>query len=204
MSILHPLVVKTVEFVGSVVSPDQALPGTLPQVAFAGRSNVGKSSLINRILGRPRQKIARVSATPGKTQALNFYEVNGAFYLVDLPGSGYARAPGQVRDQWRALVESFLTTSPTLKGVVYLVDARHPPSRGDQEFVEHLARIGAPTLIAVTKVDKLKARQREQLSQRVVKPLGVTDDQVVVGSSKTGEGMEELMEAMCEILSDAP
>ncbi|MGI9626694.1 MAG: ribosome biogenesis GTP-binding protein YihA/YsxC [Longimicrobiales bacterium] len=201
MDTLGTLVIRSVKFVGTVVSSTQALPGDLPQIAFAGRSNVGKSSLINRLLGRPKQKIARVSATPGKTQALNFYEVNETFFLVDLPGSGYARVPEQVREQWRALVESFLSTSTQLKGVVYLVDARHPPSRGDQEFVEYLARVGTPTLIAVTKVDKLRPREREQLDQRIVKQLGVSADQVVVSSSKTGEGTEELLEAMTELLT---
>ena len=201
-----PLVVKTVEFIGSVVSPDQPHPADLPQIAFAGRSNVGKSSLINRILGRPRQKIARVSATPGKTQALNFYEVNGTFCLVDLPGSGYAQVPGHVRDQWRTLVESYLRTSPLLRGVIYLVDARHPPSRGDEEFVETLAGIQVPALIAVTKVDKLRARQREQLESKVIEPLGVHLDQVVISSSKTGEGTEDLLVAMGELLAsgDSP
>ena len=196
------LVVKTVEFAGAVVSPNQEPPGDLPQIAFAGRSNVGKSSLINRILGRPRQRIARVSATPGKTQALNFYEVNGRFYLVDLPGSGYAKVPERIREEWKALVDSFLTSSPRLRGVVYLVDARHPPSRGDRQFVERLATLGTPTLIVVTKVDKLRSREREQLGARVIQPLGVAEDQVVISSSKTGEGSEELLQAMNDLLED--
>lgn len=195
-----PFVVRGVTFAGAVVAPDQPPPGTLPQVAFAGRSNVGKSSLINRLLGRPRKKIAHVSATPGKTQSLNFYEVNGSFYLVDLPGSGYARAPDAVRESWKDLVDRYLAESTYLKGVVFLVDSRHPPSAGDRAFVERLAELGTPTLIAVTKVDKLKTREREQLATRVLKPLGVSDDQVVVSSAKTGEGTEELLEAMFDLL----
>ena len=197
-----PLIVRSVEFAGSVVSPDQPPPSPLPQIAFAGRSNVGKSSLINRVLGRPRQKPARVSATPGKTQALNFFEVNGTFYLVDLPGSGYARAPEHVRQGWERLVSGFLSESDHLRGVVYLVDARHPPTRGDRAFVEKLAESGIPTLIALTKLDKLRQTERERLSARVIQPLAVPDDQVVRSSSKTGEGIEELLAAMSDLLAE--
>ena len=194
--------IRTVEFAGSVVSPEQPHPGALPQIAFAGRSNVGKSSLINRILGRPKQKPARVSATPGKTQVLNFFEVNGSFYLVDLPGSGFARAPERVRRTWERLVSSYLERSTHLKGVVYLVDSRHPPTKGDQTFVEYLAGLGIPTLVALTKTDKLRRTGREQLHDRVIEPLGVHRDQVVPSSSKTGEGVVELLDAMKHLLEE--
>ncbi len=195
------MVIHSVQFVGSVVSPRQPLPGDLPQIAFAGRSNVGKSSLINRVLGRPRRKVARVSASPGKTQALNFYEVNHAFFLVDLPGSGYARAPKAVRDSWKTLVRGYLVGSEMLRGVVYLVDARHPPTVGDREFVEYLAETGVPTLIALTKVDKLKASERERgVARRVRERLGVAEEQVVVSSARTGEGAEELLGAVEALL----
>ncbi|MCY4399864.1 MAG: ribosome biogenesis GTP-binding protein YihA/YsxC [Gemmatimonadetes bacterium] len=195
------MVIRSVEFAGSVVSPGQPFPGALPQIAFAGRSNVGKSSLINRVLGRPRRKVARVSASPGKTQALNFYEINHAFFLVDLPGSGYARAPKAVRDSWKTLVRSYLAGSDMLRGVVYLVDSRHPPTAGDQEFVAHLAETGVPTLIALTKVDKLKARERERgVSRGVTSGLGVAEEQVVASSARTGEGAEELLGAIEALL----
>ena len=195
------MVIRSVEFVGSVVSPKQPFPGELPQVAFAGRSNVGKSSLINRVLGRTRRGVARVSGSPGKTQALNFYEINRSFFLVDLPGSGYAKAPKAVRDSWQVLVRSYLAGSKQLRGVVYLVDARHAPTAGDQEFVEYLAETGVPTLIALTKVDKLKARDREKgVVRRVTEQLGVAEDQVVASSARTGEGSEELVDAIAALL----
>ncbi|NNM32515.1 MAG: YihA family ribosome biogenesis GTP-binding protein [Gemmatimonadetes bacterium] len=197
-----PLIIRSVEFVGSLVSAKQSPPSPLPQIAFAGRSNVGKSSLINRVLGRPKQKPARVSATPGKTQALNFFEVNGAFYVVDLPGSGYARAPERIRRGWEELVSGFLTGSPHLRGVVYLVDARHPPTAGDQAFVERLAESRIPTLITLTKLDKLRNTERERLGERVIQPLAVPDDQVVRSSSKTGEGIDELLAAMGDLLAE--
>lgn len=199
------MVIRSVEFAGSVVQPGREPPAKLPQIAFAGRSNVGKSSLINRLLGRPRRRVARVSASPGKTQALNFYEVNGSFYLVDLPGSGYARAPRAVRDAWSVLVRRFLSDSRELRGVVYLVDSRHPPTAGDREFVGYLAETGAPTLIALTKVDKLKARVREA---GIVRPaaleLGVSEEQVVESSARTGEGADELLAALEALLEEGP
>ena len=195
------MVVRSVEFAGSVVSPDQPYPAALPQIAFAGRSNVGKSSLINRVLGRPRRKVARVSASPGKTQALNFYAVNGAFFLVDLPGSGYARAPRAVRDSWRTLVRSYLAGSEELRGVVYLVDCRHPPTAGDREFLDYLAETGVPTLIALTKVDKLKATEREAgVARRVTEELGVAEEQVLPTSARTGEGAGEVLDAIVALL----
>lgn len=195
------MVVRTVEFAGSVVAPGQPYPGALPQIAFAGRSNVGKSSLINRVLGRPRRKVARVSASPGKTQALNFYEVNGAFFVVDLPGSGYARAPRAVRDSWRTLVRSYLAGSEALRGVVYLVDSRHPPTAGDREFVDYLAETGLPTLIALTKVDKLKATERERgVAPRVTDLLGIAEEQVLPTSARTGEGAPEVLDAIAALL----
>ena len=195
------MVIRSVEFAGSVVTPEHPPPSRLPQVAFAGRSNVGKSSLINRLLGRRRRKIARVSATPGKTQALNFYEVNRSFFLVDLPGLGYAKAPRAVRDSWRKLMRGYLAGSKELRGVVYLVDSRHPPTAGDQEFVEHLADTGLPTLIALTKVDKLKPSERARgIAPAVLERLGVSQEQVVSSSARTGEGTEELLAAIAALL----
>ena len=195
------MVIRSVEFLGSVVALDQPLPSRLPQVAVAGRSNVGKSFLINRLLGRPRRKVARVSAQPGKTQALNFYEVNRTFLLVDLPGMGYAKAPKAVRDSWRRLVRGYLAESEELRGVVYLVDSRHPPTAGDLEFVEYLAQTGTPTLIALTKVDKLKPRERARgIAPATLDRLGVSSEQVVSTSAKTGEGAEELLDAIAALL----
>ncbi len=195
------MIVRSVEFAGSVAAEGQPPPGGLPQVAFAGRSNVGKSSLVNRLLGRPRRKIARVSAVPGKTQTLNFYRVNDAFFLVDLPGLGYARAPVALRSSWLRLVRSYVSGSTALKGVAYLVDSRHPPMAADREFVDYLADAGVPTLVVLTKVDKLKRRERERgLAGPVCEGLGVDKEQVVGSSARTGEGTEALLEAVAELL----
>ncbi len=196
------MIIRSVEFAGAIAAPGGPYPSPLPQIAIAGRSNVGKSSLINRLLGRPRRRIARVSASPGKTRELNFYLVNGSFCLVDLPGSGFARVPERVREEWRTLVRWYLAESAALRGVVYLVDARHPPKRGDREFMNRLAEVAAPTLIALTKVDKLKAsvRERGDAVARAATSLGVDEDQVVESSARTGEGAVALLEAMAALL----
>ena len=194
--------VRSVEFVGSLVTAGDPPPGDLPQIAFSGRSNVGKSSLINVLLRRTRKKLARVSATPGKTRALNFYSVNGRFFLVDLPGFGYAKASAQLRHSWRALVEQYLQVEPRLRGVVHLVDARHRPPVTDRRMVEFLAGRELPTLVVLTKMDKLKRMEREHAVERAVKELGVDPEQLLGFSSKTGEGRRELLAALEDLLGE--
>lgn len=192
--------IRAVEYAGTVAAPGGAAPGDLPQVAFSGRSNVGKSSLINTLLRRTRKKIAHVSSTPGKTQALNFYRVNDDFFLVDLPGYGYARVPESTRDAWAHLIEWYLGESSQVKGVVHLVDARHPPTRHDRRMVEYLGEVGLPTLIVLTKIDKLKQRQREASVTRASEALDVAEAQLVPFSSKTGEGRDEMLAALDDLL----
>src|SRR5690606_28954271 len=151
------------------------------------RSNVGKSSLINTLLQRTRSRIAKVSATPGKTQMLNFYRVNDRFFLVDLPGYGYARVPAAVRGRWKALIEGYLARSGGLRGVVHLVDARTGPTRLDHQMLDYLGRVGLPTLVVATKVDKLGFQERLKTLARLPEALGVDTEQLVPFSSKTGE-----------------
>jgi GTP-binding protein len=192
--------VRTVEFAGSLFDAGAPVPGDLPQVAFSGRSNVGKSSLINVLLGRTRKKLARVSATPGKTRSLNFYSVNGVFFLVDLPGLGFARVSSRVRQSWKALVEDYLVGETRLRGVVHLVDARHYPTNTDLEMVEFLATRGLPTLVVLTKMDKLKHMARESAVATAVERLNIDEDQVLGFSSRTGEGREELLTAVEDLI----
>ena len=199
---------KSVEFAGAIARPGQDPPGTLPQVAFAGRSNVGKSSLINRLLDRHRKNIARVSASPGKTQEINFYRIRAAlddhdddFFLVDLPGYGFARAPRPVREAWRPLIEGFIKRSDELLGVVQLIDARHEPTADDLKMIDFLSDIEMPTLIVLTKVDKLKPTEREKRLKAATELLGVESDQIVQFSSTTGEGRDALMESIEHLLT---
>lgn len=199
---------KSVEFAGAIARPGQDPPGTLPQVAFAGRSNVGKSSLINRLLERHRKNIARVSANPGKTQEINFYRIRAElddhdddFFLVDLPGYGFARAPRPVREAWRPLIEGFLKRSDELLGVVQLIDARHEPTADDLKMIDFLTGIEMPTLIVLTKVDKLKPTEREKRLKAAPELLGIQPDQIVPFSSTTGEGRDTLMESIEHLLT---
>ena len=195
--------IRDVVYAGTIASPGAAPPDDLPQVAFSGRSNVGKSSLINTLLRRTRSHIAHVSGRPGKTQALNFYRVNDRFFLVDLPGYGYARVPQGVRDSWRRLMEWYLGTSGYVRGVVHLVDARHAPTKDDQRMVAYLTDLQLPTLVVLTKMDKLRATQRAASIARAAETLEVDEEQLLPFSSRTGEGREELLEAL-EALLEAP
>jgi GTP-binding protein len=204
---VSPLRIDEVEFAGAIGQPGGPKPGTLPQIAFSGRSNVGKSSLINRLLGRTRTHVARVSATPGKTQEINFYQVQATadrgavqFYLVDLPGYGYARVPHELRDRWRPMIERYLKETPELLGVVQLVDARHGPTREDLQMLEFLEAAALPTLVILTKTDKLGRQERRRHLPEIIGRLGVDADQVIPFSSQTGEGREELLAALEALL----
>ena len=199
--------IRSVEFAGAIARPGGDPPGTLPQIAFSGRSNVGKSSLINTLLRRTRTKIARVSTTPGKTREINFFRVEATttsrpveFFVVDLPGYGYARVPAAMQDAWRPLVEGYLRSNPALLGLVQLIDARHGPTRDDLQMVEFLAGLGTPTLFVLTKVDKLKRSQRAKELPKIASRLGQDPDQVLAFSAKTGEGRDELLAALASLL----
>ncbi|TVR65422.1 MAG: YihA family ribosome biogenesis GTP-binding protein [Gemmatimonadales bacterium] len=193
--------IRSVDYAGTIVEPDAPLPGDLPQVAFAGRSNVGKSSLINALLRRTRKKIAHVSATPGKTRAVNFFRVNDRFFLVDLPGYGYARVPDAVRDSWARLMEGYLSRPDGPVAVVHLVDARHPPTGADVQMLGYLAQVGLPALVVLTKIDKLSHSERTTRLREAPDRLGLDPEQIIPFSSKTGEGRDALLGALDDLLA---
>ncbi len=178
-----------VEFIGSFPDPKVNLDPPLPEFAFIGRSNVGKSSLINALLDRKR--LARVSGTPGKTTLVNVYRLP-EFYLIDLPGYGWSRAGKAARAGYRKLVTDFLKVRPTLAGVVWLLDIRHPPSRDDHWMAELLQASGHPVMIVLTKADKLGRQRRFQRRNALAEDLQATEDQVQLVSSTTGEGIADL------------
>ena len=202
--------IKSVEFAGAIGQIGQAQPEATKgqkQVAFAGRSNVGKSSLINRLLGRTRTAIARVSAQPGKTQEINFYQVRadpGDFVLVDLPGYGYARVPVELRKKWQPLIDGFISKSEELAGVVQLIDVRTGPTEDDVKAIEYLAELGLPVLFVLTKSDKLKKLAREAQVAKIVHKLGVDADQVIPFSALKGDGRDDLLETLEALLFPAP
>jgi len=194
-----PLVIRSLEFIGPMASPHGWRPEPKwPEVAFAGRSNVGKSSLLNRLVRRKR--FARVSNTPGRTREINFFLVNGQFVLVDLPGYGYARISKERRAEWKPLIEGYLRSSKELRGIVQLLDVRHDPTDDDRQMLAFLASVGVPTLFALTKIDKLTASQRRARLPALLETLEVNEDQVIPFSAVTGEGRDELAEAVVALV----
>ncbi len=188
-----PFAGKPVDFIGSFPDPLYPLDPPLPEFAFIGRSNVGKSSLLNALTGR--RQLARVSGTPGKTQLLNVFRLQGLYFL-DLPGYGYARVTKSERVAYRKMLERLLLQRTSLSGVVWLLDARHPPSKDDVAFHELLVRSGTPTLTVLTKVDKLTQRQREAAVRDRATELGVSADQLQPVSAERGDGIAELAESI--------
>lgn len=198
-----PLVIRSLEYLGPMATADGWRPqSTRPEVAIAGRSNVGKSSLINRLLRR--KGFARVSHTPGRTREIHFFGVNDAFTVVDLPGYGYARISKERRAEWVPLIEGFLRASPNLAGLVQLLDVRREPTPEDVTMLDLLGEIGVPTLFVVTKVDKVGPREREARLAAIAAVTGVEASDLICFSSVTGEGRDELAGAIAELVSRPP
>jgi GTP-binding protein len=194
-----PLVVKELEFLGGMASAGGWRPtSTLPEVAFAGRSNVGKSSLLNALLRR--RAAARVSKTPGRTREINFFRINDAFVLVDLPGYGYARIAKERRAEWRPLIEGYLSQSPNLRGLVLLLDARREPTDDDRAMLDFLAERETPVLVAITKMDKFGNDAGRERVQAIAVALDLDTDQVVPVSARTGLGRDDLASAVMELV----
>ena len=185
----NPLQGMGVEFVGSFPDPLVRLEPPLPEIALIGRSNVGKSSLLNALIGQPG--LARVSATPGKTTLLNAFRLP-AFYIVDLPGYGFARAGKAARAGYRRLVTRYLGERQSLAGVVWLLDVRHDPSKDDLEIQRLLVASGRPVLAALTKGDKLGRAARMARARDLAAALELPEDQVQLTSTKSHEGIAEL------------
>ena len=162
---------------------------SVPEIAFAGRSNVGKSSLINALIG---EKIARTSGTPGRTQTINLFLVADRFGIADLPGYGFAKVPPHMREAWKALVEGYLGERPNLKRVILLIDARQEPQKTDGELIWGLRQAGLPFLVAATKYDKLTRAQRVPALATLRKGFGIKEHELVGVSSVTGEGLDAL------------
>lgn len=189
------MIIRSLEYLGPMATRGGwRPPAALPEVAFAGRSNVGKSSLLNRLVRR--KGFARVSTTPGRTREIHFFQVNGTFVLADLPGYGYARISKARRAEWRPLIEGYLSGSPQLRGVVQLLDVRHDPTGDDLVMLDFLAQVGVPVIVVVTKVDKLSAAQAAARVTALTTQLGLDPEQVIAFSARTGEGRDELASAV--------
>ncbi|MCA9410886.1 MAG: YihA family ribosome biogenesis GTP-binding protein [Candidatus Omnitrophica bacterium] len=192
--------INSIEFMLSAVSVGQFPSKELPEFAFSGRSNVGKSSLLNLLTGR--KGIAKVSRTPGKTRAVNFFEVDKTWRLVDLPGYGYARLSKKEIEKWGRVIDSYLRDRTCLAGVVQLIDSRHKPTQLDLSMMNWLAQTGIPTVIALTKIDKLKKNDQRNVGQKFRKDwLRDLSWPIVSTSAERGVGREELLLEVERILN---
>jgi len=194
-----PLVIRSLEFLGPMATVDGWRPANeLPEIAFAGRSNVGKSSLLNRLVRR--KAFARVSNTPGRTREINFFKVNEQFVLADLPGYGYARISKERKAEWLPLIEGYLRRSAALRGVVQLLDVRHPASQEDLQMLDFLADLGAPTIIVLTKIDKLRPRELSTRLHEIAVQLQLDEEQMIPFSATTNVGRDELASAVVSLI----
>lgn len=190
--------IKTVQFILSAARIDQCPPEGPPEFAFVGRSNVGKSSLLNCLLGR--KGVAKTSSTPGKTQTLNFFNINDKIRFVDLPGYGFAKVPLHVKNAWQRTLTQFLETRKTLRLVTVLVDARHKPSPQDAQMLELLDHAEVPTLIVATKIDKVGRSKRSANIKLIRQTLALPNDVLITPfSAVTGEGKHEIWAVIDEL-----
>ena len=186
---------QNAEFILSAASPRDFLRDSLPQVAFAGRSNVGKSSVINRLLGR--KNLARVGAAPGKTTHINYFKIDGVFYLVDLPGYGYAKVSKAERDRWSRLMEGYFAQRELMTLGVMIVDARHKPTADDCTMAQWYKDAGCPFLVAANKLDKLKKSEIQPNLQRIRDTLELDEAvRLIPFSAEKGTGNAELLQAI--------
>ena len=180
---------------GGMAAADGWRPdSTLPEIAFSGRSNVGKSSLLNRLVGR--KKLARVSRTPGRTREINFFRVNDSFVMADLPGYGYAKVSKARKAEWHPLLEGYIAKTPQLAGVVQLLDMRREPSEDDVAMLDFLAELGMPTIVVLTKSDKLTRAAAAKQADSIARSLLLDPEQTIPFSAVTGEGRDDLASAI--------
>jgi len=192
--------VKQAVFITSAVKPAGYPPADRPEIAFAGRSNVGKSTLLNALVGM--RKLAKVSQKPGKTRLINFFDVDERFYLVDLPGYGWAKVSREERKSWQKITETYLQKRKTLRCVVVLVDLRRGLGELDVTLLEYLETIGVPALVVFTKADKMKGNQLRRQIQQIADQLGVEKNELLISSALKKQGVKEIWSRLEAILAD--
>ena len=197
------MIVKKAELTAVAVKKNQYPQDNLPEVAFAGRSNVGKSSLLNTLTNR--KNLARVSGSPGKTRTINFFQINDAFRIVDLPGYGYAKLSKSATEHWGDMMESYLANRDNLRCVIQLVDIRHQPSAQDVQMYQWLQHYGLDGVVVATKADKISRNQFRSQMNMIRKTLGMAPDDIILPvSSLKKSGYEELWSVIGQIVSDDP
>ena len=190
--------IKSAKFVTSATKPAQYPPADLPEIAFAGRSNVGKSSLINTLVNR--KHLVKTSSTPGRTQLINFFNINEAVGFVDLPGYGYARVPVSVRKKWGPMIETFLSQRESLKGIVVIMDVRRTPGTEELDLLHWLAHYNIACILVITKADKLSKNKQTKQVNTIIQALGVSRQEVILFSAKTSLGKDAVWEAILTLV----
>ncbi len=190
--------VKSATFIKSAVRPDQYPAAEHPEIAFAGRSNVGKSSLINTLVNR--RHLVKTSSTPGRTQLLNFFDINAEAVFVDLPGYGYAKVPARIKSTWGPMVEKFLSTRRTLRGVVLIIDIRRRPKNEESNLINWLLEAAIPVILVLTKADKLSKNRRINQMKAISGDLGIPADNLILFSAKTRQGLADVWAAIDHLL----
>ncbi len=191
--------ISSAEFVKSATKPANYPPAEQAEIAFAGRSNVGKSSLINVLVNR--KSLVRTSSTPGRTQLLNFFNINDQFSLVDLPGYGFAKVPLAVKKAWGPMIRTYLEQREVLKGVVFILDIRRVPRQEDLQMLDWLEEFGVPTIPVITKVDKVNRSQRTKQVKLIAAETGLPADAFSLFSAHTREGLAEIWERIEDALA---
>ena len=188
------MMIKSAEFVTSAVKPSQYPPAALPEIAFSGRSNVGKSSLINTLVNRKR--LVKTSSTPGRTQLLNFFNINEKFCFVDLPGYGYARVPKSVQKNWGPMIEAYLSGRKTLQGVILILDIRRVPRQEEFDLIHWLNDYGIACIPVLTKTDKLSKNKQGRQVSVIAETLGVVKEDLILFSAKSRQGKDAVWRAI--------
>ena len=186
--------ILSAEFITSATKPDQYPPVKYPEMAFAGRSNVGKSSLINTLVNRKR--LVKTSSTPGRTQLINFFDINNLITFVDLPGYGYAKVPTAVRKKWGPMIETYLSNRRTLKGVVVIMDIRRIPRQEEHELIEWLKYFSIDGILVLTKTDKLSKSKRLKQHNAIAEALTIDPDKLILFSAKSRQGRDAVWDAL--------
>ncbi len=186
--------ILSAEFITSATKPDQYPPVNYPEMAFAGRSNVGKSSLINTLVNRKR--LVKTSSTPGRTQLINFFDINNLITFVDLPGYGYAKVPTAVRKKWGPMIETYLSSRRTLKGVVVIMDIRRIPRQEEHELIEWLKYYSIDGILVLTKTDKLSKPKRLKQHNAIAEALAIDPDKLILFSAKSRQGRDAVWAAI--------
>ncbi|MBW2428673.1 MAG: YihA family ribosome biogenesis GTP-binding protein [Deltaproteobacteria bacterium] len=191
------MIIKSAEFVKSATRPAEYPAAQLPEIAFAGRSNVGKSSLINTLVNRKR--LVKTSSTPGRTQLINFFDINGQVVFVDLPGYGYAKVPPNVRKKWGPMIETYLSGRKTLKGVVVIMDIRRTPQQEELNLLDWLSHYAIAAIVVLTKTDKLSKSKSAQQHHRIAQALTMDPQDMILFSAKSRRGRDALWKAILSL-----